>query len=85
MSTAVGDFLDFFGGDASIFQYPRFVDGLRYWRAFDGFHGRRSPANVVVDLRRLNVPAGLISKVGGNPFGEFLVEWWVRGSIRLLA
>ena len=37
-------------------------------------HPGGAPANMVVGLRRLNVPAGLISKVGRDPFGEFLVE-----------
>jgi fructokinase len=37
-------------------------------------HPGGAPANMVVGLRRLNVPSGLISKVGKDAFGEFLVE-----------
>ena len=36
-------------------------------------HPGGAPANMVVGLRRLNVPSGLISKVGRDDFGEFLV------------
>lgn len=37
-------------------------------------HAGGAPANVVVGLRRLNVPSALITKVGKDPLGEFLVE-----------
>ena len=37
-------------------------------------HAGGAPANVVVGLRRLNVPSALISKVGRDPLGEFLIE-----------
>jgi fructokinase len=37
-------------------------------------HPGGAPANMVVGLRRLSVPSGLISKVGRDAFGEFLVE-----------
>ena len=37
-------------------------------------HAGGAPANMIVGLRRLNVPAALISKVGDDPFGEFLIE-----------
>lgn len=37
-------------------------------------HAGGAPANVVVGLRRLNVPSALITKVGRDPLGEFLVE-----------
>ncbi|MCO6040249.1 carbohydrate kinase family protein [Thermococcus alcaliphilus] len=37
-------------------------------------HPGGAPANVVVDLRRLGVKSALISKVGDDPFGEFLIE-----------
>jgi len=37
-------------------------------------HPGGAPANMVVGLRRLNVPSGLISKVGRDDFGEFLVK-----------
>jgi len=46
---------------------------LRDVRTFEK-HPGGAPANMVVGLRRLGVPAGLISKVGRDPFGEFLVE-----------
>jgi len=36
-------------------------------------HPGGAPANMVVGLRRLNVPSGLISKIGRDDFGEFLV------------
>ena len=37
-------------------------------------HAGGAPANVTVGLARLRTPAALISKVGTDPFGEFLVE-----------
>ena len=37
-------------------------------------HPGGAPANLVVGLRRLNVPSGLISKVGRDAFGDFLIE-----------
>jgi len=37
-------------------------------------HPGGAPANVVVDLRRLGAKSALISKVGDDPFGEFLIE-----------
>ncbi|MBO8175237.1 MAG: carbohydrate kinase [Thermococcus sp.] len=37
-------------------------------------HAGGAPANVVVGLARLGTPSALISKVGADPFGEFLVE-----------
>ncbi|WP_324735112.1 carbohydrate kinase [Thermococcus sp. SY098] len=37
-------------------------------------HAGGAPANVTVGLARLKTPAALISKVGADPFGEFLVE-----------
>jgi fructokinase len=46
---------------------------LKDVKAFEKFPGG-APANVVVGLSRLNVPSALISKVGKDPFGEFLVE-----------
>lgn len=33
-----------------------------------------APTNVMVNLSRLGVPSGLISKVGNDPFGKFLLE-----------
>lgn len=46
---------------------------LKHVRVFEK-HPGGAPANMVVGLRRLNVPSGLISKVGRDVFGEFLVE-----------
>jgi len=46
---------------------------LKYVKTFEK-HPGGAPANMVVGLRRLNVPSGLISKVGRDAFGEFLVE-----------
>ena len=46
---------------------------LKYVKTFEKYPGG-APANMVVGLRRLNVPSGLISKVGRDSFGEFLVE-----------
>lgn len=46
---------------------------LKYVRTFEK-HAGGAPANMVVGLRRLNVPSGLVSKVGRDAFGEFLVE-----------
>jgi len=46
---------------------------LRDVRTFEK-HPGGAPANMVVGLRRLNVPSGLISKVGRDAFGEFLIE-----------
>ena len=37
-------------------------------------HAGGAPANVTVGLARLKTPTALISKVGADPFGEFLVE-----------
>ena len=37
-------------------------------------HPGGAPANVVVGLRKLGIKSGLISKVGDDPFGEFLIE-----------
>ncbi|AAL81862.1 sugar kinase [Thermococcus litoralis DSM 5473] len=37
-------------------------------------HPGGAPANVVVGLRRLGAKSALISKVGDDPFGEFLIE-----------
>jgi fructokinase len=37
-------------------------------------HPGGAPTNVVVGLRRLGVKSALISKVGDDPFGEFLIE-----------
>ena len=37
-------------------------------------HAGGAPANVVVALSRLGVPSALISKVGADPFGDFLME-----------
>jgi len=37
-------------------------------------HAGGAPANVVAGLSRLKTPSALISKVGTDPFGEFLVE-----------
>ncbi|NJE09216.1 carbohydrate kinase [Thermococcus sp. M39] len=37
-------------------------------------HAGGAPANVTVGLARLGTPSALISKVGADPFGEFLVE-----------
>ncbi|HHI01467.1 carbohydrate kinase [Thermococcus aggregans] len=37
-------------------------------------HPGGAPANVVVGLRKLGIKSGLISKVGADPFGEFLIE-----------
>lgn len=37
-------------------------------------HPGGAPANVAVGLRKLGVKSGLISKVGDDPFGEFLIE-----------
>jgi fructokinase len=46
---------------------------LRYVKTFEKYAGG-APANVSVGLRRLNVPSGLVSKVGRDAFGEFLLE-----------
>ncbi|MEM4883379.1 MAG: carbohydrate kinase [Nitrososphaerota archaeon] len=46
---------------------------LKYVKTFEK-HPGGAPANMVVGLRRLNVPSGLISKVGRDSFGEFLIE-----------
>ncbi|ALV61980.1 Fructokinase [Thermococcus sp. 2319x1] len=46
---------------------------LRDVREFEK-HPGGAPANVVVGLRRLGVKSALISKVGADPFGEFLIE-----------
>jgi len=46
---------------------------LKYVKTFEK-HPGGAPANMVVGLRRLNVPAGLISKVGRDVLGEFLIE-----------
>jgi len=46
---------------------------LKYVKTFEK-HPGGAPANMVVGLRRLNVPSGLISRVGRDAFGEFLVE-----------
>lgn len=37
-------------------------------------HPGGAPANVAVGLSRLGVESGLVSKVGDDPFGEFLLE-----------
>lgn len=37
-------------------------------------HAGGAPANVLVGLSRLGVPSALISKVGADPFGDFLIE-----------
>jgi len=37
-------------------------------------HPGGAPANVAVGLARLGVPVALVSKVGDDPFGRFLVE-----------
>jgi len=37
-------------------------------------HAGGAPANVMVGLKRLEVPSALVSKVGDDPLGEFLVE-----------
>ncbi len=37
-------------------------------------HPGGAPANVAVGLARLGVPVSLVSKVGRDPFGDFLVE-----------
>ncbi len=46
---------------------------LKHVKTFEK-HPGGAPANMVVGLRRLNVPSGLISKVGRDSFGEFLIE-----------
>lgn len=46
---------------------------LKYVRTFEK-HPGGAPANMVVGLRRLGVPSALISKVGRDVFGEFLLE-----------
>jgi len=46
---------------------------LKYVKTFEK-HPGGAPANMVVGLRRLGVPSALISKVGRDVFGEFLVE-----------
>ena len=46
---------------------------LKNVRTFEK-HAGGAPANMVVGLRRLNVPSALISKVGNDPFGEYLIE-----------
>lgn len=48
-------------------------EDLKDVRTFEK-HPGGAPANMLVGLRRLNVPSGLISKVGKDAFGEFLVE-----------
>lgn len=44
-------------------------------------HAGGAPANVVVGLSRLKTPSALISKVGADPFGEFLVEQLKREGV----
>ncbi|MEM2294409.1 MAG: carbohydrate kinase [Nitrososphaerota archaeon] len=46
---------------------------LKHVRRFEK-HAGGAPANVVVGLRRLNVPSTLISKIGKDAFGEYLIE-----------
>lgn len=46
---------------------------LKDVRSFEK-HAGGAPANVVVGLSRLGVPSALISKVGADPFGDFLIE-----------
>ncbi len=46
---------------------------LKDVRSFEK-HAGGAPANVVVGLSRLGVPSALISKVGDDPFGDFLIE-----------
>ncbi len=48
-------------------------DPLKNVRSFEK-HAGGAPANVVVGLSRLGVPTALISKVGADPFGDFLLE-----------
>ena len=36
-------------------------------------HAGGAPANVMVGLSRLGVSSGLISRVGDDPFGKFLI------------
>lgn len=65
MIFAVGELLiDFFAVEEA---------DLKDVRTFEK-HPGGAPANMVVGLRRLNVPSGLITKVGRDAFGEFLVE-----------
>ncbi|AHF81296.1 carbohydrate kinase family protein [Thermococcus paralvinellae] len=44
-------------------------------------HAGGAPANVVVGLSRLKTPSALISKVGVDSFGEFLVEQLKREGV----
>ncbi|WP_461866733.1 carbohydrate kinase family protein [Thermococcus sp.] len=46
---------------------------LKDVRSFEK-HAGGAPANVIVGLSRLEVPSALISKVGTDPFGNFLLE-----------
>jgi fructokinase len=46
---------------------------LKEVRAFEK-HPGGAPANVAVGLSRLGIESGLVSKVGDDPFGEFLLE-----------
>jgi fructokinase len=46
---------------------------LKDVKAFEK-HPGGAPANVAVGLSRLGVESGLVSKVGDDPFGEFLLE-----------
>lgn len=60
-------------GEILIDFIAREEGALKDVKAFEKFPGG-APANVVVGLSRLSVPSALISKVGKDPFGEFLVE-----------
>lgn len=46
---------------------------LKYVKTFEK-HPGGAPANMVVGLRRLGISSALISKVGRDVFGEFLIE-----------
>ncbi|WP_457742008.1 carbohydrate kinase family protein [Thermococcus sp.] len=47
-------------------------------------HPGGAPANVAVGLSRLKVESALVSKVGKDPFGDFLIEALKRESVKPL-
>ncbi|MCS7145656.1 MAG: carbohydrate kinase [Aigarchaeota archaeon] len=55
---------------------------LKYVKNFEK-HAGGAPANMVVGLRRLGVPAGLISKVGKDALGDFLLEELMKEGVNI--
>ena len=47
-------------------------------------HPGGAPANVAVGLSRLNVKSALVSKVGNDPFGDFLIDSLEREGVKVL-